>query len=270
MIPAFNHERYVTEALDSIVADPYADKEIVIVNDGSQDATDEKIREWIRKNQDSIEIHYRNQSNQGLTKTLNTLLSMASGDYLVALASDDYLLPGGIEARVRYLKEHTKKYAVFADCIVVDENSQTISESGLFSYRHANKRRLMSDAGIRREFLTNFAMPGPVLMVRRDFYRKFGGYNDEMYMEDYDLYLRFAAYDMIGFLDKKVSAYRIHGENMSDTDSPRYLRLLEDSRITLLQQRHNFHGLDKVLLYWQVMKFTFRIEKAKARVAKNG
>ncbi len=266
MIPAYNHAQYVTQTLDSILKDGYGNKEIVIIDDGSADETDLRIREWIDRYGDTIPVKYKSRPNQGLTRTLNELLSMAEGEYLVALASDDYLLPGGIAARLRYLQEHPDKSAVFADAMVVDAAGNVISESALFGYRHASKKNLMSDAGIRREFLTNFAMPGPVLMVRRDFYRKFGGYDDEMYMEDYDLYLRFAGYNLIGFLDERVSAYRLHDANMSDRNSPRYLRLLEDSRKTLLKHKELFRGYERGLLYWQVLKFGIRIAILKRRL----
>ena len=259
LIPAYNHQAYVQQTLDAIIHDDYPRKEIVIIDDGSVDDTDAVIRDWIRKHEAHITVKYRSRPNKGLTKTLNELLSLAEGEYLVAIASDDYLLPGGIRKRVDYLRAHPEKYAVFADCIVVDAQSRTVSQSALFDYRHADRSRLSSDAGIRREFLTNFAMPGPVLMVRRDFYTQFGGYDDEMYIEDYDLYLRFAAHDAIGFLDEKVSAYRIHDTNMSTVSAENYLRLLTDSRRTLLNHRGDFEGIEKLLLWQSVLKFSLRI-----------
>ena len=260
LIPAYNHEKYVTKTLDSILEDPFENKEIVIINDGSTDNTHAKIEAWIDKHRGDIPVTYKNQQNQGLTKTLNTLLQHARGDYLITLASDDYLLPGGLQKRYDYLQAHPQKYAVFADCIVVDGDNNILHESGLFSLRHANRKKLLTDKGIREEFISNFAVPGPVLMVRRDFYKKFGGYDEEMYMEDYDLYLKFAAADLIGFLDEKVSAYRLHETNMSSVNNAKFLRLLEDSRKTLINHRGNFHGYDRLLLEIQIVKFFIRAQ----------
>lgn len=265
LIPAYNHQQYVQQTLDSVLEDDFESKEIVIIDDGSSDDTDHLIRRWIDQHQHEIPIVYRSRPNQGLTKTLNELLQMSRGEYLVAIASDDFLLPGGLQKRVAYLEKHLEKYAVFTDCIVVDEAGRKISESAQFDYRHASRENFQTDAGIRREFLTNFAMPGPVLMVRRDFYKAFGGFNEEMYMEDYDLYLRFAAKGWIGFLDAKVSAYRVHGGNMSASDSAQYLRLLEESRKTLLLHQKSFMGYERYLLYRQVVKFTLRIAMQRAK-----
>jgi glycosyltransferase involved in cell wall biosynthesis len=259
LIPAYNHQHYVLQTLDSILNDSFKDKEIVIIDDGSTDKTDEVIRKWIQKHKNEILITYKSRENRGLTKTLNELLSLSSGSYLVAIASDDYLLDGGLKSRHEYLKRNPDKYAVFSDCIVVDNDSKKTHNSGLFEYRNANKYNLFTDSGIQKEFISNFAVPGPVLMVRRDFYKKFGEYNEEMYMEDYDLYLKFAAKKLIGFLDEKVSAYRIHDTNMSSVDSEHFIKLLEDSKKTLLLHMDNFVGFNKFLLLKEISKFTIRI-----------
>ena len=258
LIPLYNHEEFVEETLDSILNDSYENKEIIIINDGSTDRSDEVVKSWIEKNGSLVDIRYKSRENIGLTKTLNELLSLSKGEFLVALASDDYLIDGGIEKRVEYLLNHPSKKAVFGDCIVV-KDGEVISESGLFSYRYSNKKNFFSDQGIRREFLTNFSMPGPVLMVRRDFYTEFDGYNEDMYMEDYDLYLRLATLGLIGFLDERVSGYRIHDGSMSAGDSKKYIKLLEDSIKTLLLHKSKFHGIERGLLYLQVFKFYIRI-----------
>ena len=259
LIPAYNHQDYVVQTLDSILNDDFKDKEIVIINDGSTDQTDKIIKKWIAKNSKKIHIVYKSRENRGLTKTLNELLSLSSGSYLVALASDDYLLDGGLEKRYQYLVSHPKKYAVFADCIVVDNDSKKTHESGLFELRNANKNRLFTDNGIKKEFISNFAVPGPVLMVRRDFYSQFGGYNEEMYMEDFDLYLKFASKNLIGFLDEKVSAYRLHDTNMSSVNNQNFVKLLEDSKKILIMYWNNFYGFNKLLLLKEIVKFTIRI-----------
>jgi len=100
-------------------------------------------------------------------------------------------------------------------------------------------------------------------MVKRDFYSQFGGYNEEMYMEDFDLYLKFASKNLIGFLDEKVSAYRLHDANMSSVNNQNFVKLLEDSKKTLIQHWNSFHGVNRVLLLKEIIKFTIRIQMFK-------
>ncbi len=259
LIPAYNHQEYIKRTLDSVLNDDFPNKEIVVIDDGSTDDTDRMIREWIDENGDLIFVNYKSRKNRGLTKTLNELVSMAKGEFIVTLGSDDYLLEGGIRKRYEYLKKHKRKHAVFADCIVIDAKGDTISSSALFKFRHMRRERLFSDEGIRKEFLTNFALPGPVLMIRKRFYEEYGGYDEEIYMEDLHLYLKLASKSLIGFIDEKVSAYRIHQTNMSSVKNENFIRLLEDSKKVLFSFRDDFYRFDKFLLYMGVMKFSMRV-----------
>ena len=259
LIPAYNHQNYLKQCLDSILNDSYPNKEIVIINDGSSDDSDKVIKEWIDKNQTKIKIKYKSRENRGLTKTLNELLAWSEGEFITTLASDDYLIDGGLEKRYNYLKKHPNKYAVFGDCISVDSNNNLLHDSALFGLKNANRVNLQTDDGIQKEFITNFSMPGPVLLIRRDYYKKFGNYNEQMYMEDFDLYLNLASKNLIGFLDEKVSAYRIHDFNMSSTNNKNYSKLLKDSRKVLLLHKNSFKGYKKFLLYKEILKFSIRI-----------
>ncbi len=259
LIPAYNHRDFIGCTLDSILDDDFSQKEIVIINDGSSDDTDDIVSKWIKDHEGLIDISYKSRRNRGLVKTLNELLSMAKGEFIVTLGSDDYLLKGSLAKRYEYLKDHEEKYAVFADCIVVDAKNAVISQSALFEFRHMKKERLFSDKGIRREFLSNFALPGPVLMIRKSFFEKYGGYNEDLYMEDLSLYLNLASKSLIGFIDEKVSAYRLHENNMSSVKNEKYINLLEDSKKTLLSYKNDFYGFDKLSLYRSVLKFSLRI-----------
>ncbi len=260
LIPAYNHQDYVKITLDSILNDDYKEKEIVIIDDGSTDNTDTAIKEWIDSNGHKIRVIYKSRENRGLTKTLNELISLSSGEYIVTLASDDYLIGSSLKKRVEYLELNRDKYALFSDCIVVDDSGEKIYNSGLFEYRKIDRSNLITDRGIRREFILNFALPGPILMIKRDFFRDNRAYNEDMYMEDYDLYLNLASKNMIGFLDIKVSAYRIHDSNMSRKKSnKRYIKLLEDSKESLKLHMSSFKGIDRALVYLSMLKYTLRI-----------
>ena len=105
LVPAYNHERYIAAALDSIRDDGYPNLEIVVIDDGSTDETWDRVVAWERANRDAVAIRTTRQSNVGLAMTLNRLLEQASGSYATTLASDDRLLPGGIEARVGALED---------------------------------------------------------------------------------------------------------------------------------------------------------------------
>lgn len=96
LVPLYNHARYVNRCLDSVLEDGYSRVEIIIIDDGSKDDSAALAQKWFEK-QDSLPIErfeLESRPNKGVTRSLNELITKARGDYLILLASDDYLLPG--------------------------------------------------------------------------------------------------------------------------------------------------------------------------------
>lgn len=211
IVPAFNHGRYVAEALDSILECGYSDLEIVLLDDGSGDGTWDEATAWREAHGGEVKMLAQRQDNVGLTKTLNRLLRLASGEYAVMLASDDRLLPGGVGVRVRFLEQRPGLIAVFGDCRVIDAHGRVVGEHGTGFGNAAARTRMSRDPA--REIVERWSVPGPVLMYRRDAVLAMGGYDESLSLEDWDLYLRLASRDAIAFLDLVVAEYRWHGEN---------------------------------------------------------
>jgi len=235
LIPAFNHERFVQRCLDSVLEDPYPAKELIIIDDGSTDATAERIADWVATHCMDIPIEYVRRENRGIAATLNELVARASGEFLRPGASDDYLLPGGLDAQVRYLLTHPGKGAVIGDSVVVDQDDRKIHESGMRDLRGANKRLYRSDDGIRRAIISQWAIGGPVALMRRSALDTVDRWSEGLRIEDWDLFLRLAARDALGFIDVSVCAYRIHGTNLSKTrhTATRIIHLVESRQVAL-------------------------------------
>lgn len=221
LVPAFNHERFVERCLDSVLEDPYPSKEIVIIDDGSTDDTGRRIAAWIAAHGDQIAVEFVRRANKGVAATLNELAARARGDFLRLGASDDYLLPGGLDAQVDYLLAHPDKWAVVGDSEVVDQHGHRLYDSGMRDLHHADKRLYASGDGIRRAVISQWAIGGPVTLVRRRALETVAGWSESLRIDDWDFFLRLAAHDAIGFIDRTVCAYRIHTSNLSRTRDPR-------------------------------------------------
>lgn len=217
LIPAFNHERYVERCLDSVLEDPYPAKEIVVIDDGSTDATGERIAGWIAAHGRELPVRYARRENRGIAATLNELAAMARGEFLRLGASDDYLLPDGLDAQVRYLRAYPHKAAVIGDAIVVGRDGDKLHDSSMRDLYGVDKRRYRTDDGIRRAIIGRWAVSGAVTLVRRNAPEVRDGWNEELRIEDWDFFLRLAARDALGFIDVRVCAYRLHGANTSKT-----------------------------------------------------
>jgi len=250
-VPAYNHAKYIKQCLDSVLLDSYPNKELLIMDDGSSDETAREIENWIANNSPSFDVRFYPRKHRGLSSTLNELVSLCGGEFLVSLASDDVLCDGGIQARVNYLIGAPMKKAVMADCIVINHAGDKLFSSGISEFYDSSIENYLTDDLLRREIVWNWSVPGPVLMVRKDVYQIMGGYNDSLIIEDWDFYLRMVSSNLLGFISYKVSGYRVHDANTcrAENDKAHILELAKTARLNLSK----FNGLFKWLLCKKIL-----------------
>lgn len=186
LIPAYNHARFVQRCLDSVLEDPYPCKEIVIIDDGSSDATGEKIAQWIATHGHRLPVQFVQRDNRGVAATLNELALRARGDYLRLGASDDYLLAGGLDAQVRYLRAHPQKLAVIGDACVVDQHGRLLHGSAMRDLHRVDTGMYCSEPGIRRAVIQQWAVSGAVALLRRSAFDARTGWDESLRIEDWD------------------------------------------------------------------------------------
>ncbi|WNL44368.1 glycosyltransferase family 2 protein [Dyella sp. BiH032] len=249
LVPAYNHERFVLRCLDSVLEDAYPAKELVVIDDGSVDGTAAKIAGWIARHEGALPITFRQRENRGVAATLNELASLARGDFLRLGASDDFLLPGGTQLLVRYLQAHPGKSAAIGDSIVVDRYGNRLHGSGMRELHGADKRLYATDEGIRRAVIAQWAIGGPVALLRRHAPAQIAGWTEQLRIDDWDFFLRLAARDALGFVDAPVCAYRLHDANLSKTRhvATRIANLTESRRVAE-RRLELFEGPDRLLL----------------------
>ena len=215
VIPYYNHKQYVKLTLDSILEDSYPNKEIVIINDGSTDSDLKVINSWISENSKSINIKFISRENKGITKTLNELISISKGKYILACASDDYLINDTVMDRVRIL-EDSKKHVLISDVCVIDEDNNVTHNSLLSGWgKSSNVDNYLTDDGIKFEIINRWSLAGACVIIKKDIFKKIGYYDESSLIEDWDFFLRAAANNSILFHNKIVSAYRRHDTNIS-------------------------------------------------------
>lgn len=249
IIPLYNHAQYIEKCLDSAASDPYPAKEVVIIDDGSSDDSAALVKQWQSSGRGKGLKNFRfiQRENRGLTRTLNELTSLASGEFVALLASDDYLLPGGLSARVEYLQQHPDKMAVFGDCVVVDVADNVLHQSGLSQLFKARLDYLRSPALLNYELVFRWCAPGPIFMARTELYRLVGGYDETITVEDRDFYFRLAGQGMLGFIDKPVAAYRIIFKNFNSA-LPQIIKYCEAMIKTVDNNLGYFTGLRRLFL----------------------
>ena len=231
IIPFYNHNHFIKQTLDSILADTYPNKEIIIINDGSTNLDDSNAVRWIDTYQKQIQIRYLKRENKGLTKTLNELVNLSNGKYIVVCASDDYLINDTITQRVKILESNPSKLLLISDNIVIDNDNKLISNSNLFEHRKGIKKDYLSEDGLKKSFINNWGLAGACYITSKEIYNEIGLYDENLIVEDWDFFLRAVSKNLVMFYDERVSAYRIH-EGSTCKNPNVSLKMYENQLIT--------------------------------------
>jgi len=177
LIPVYNCERFISQALESVYNQTYQNFEVIIVDDGSTDRTSEILVDM----KDSRTFIYRNPQNKGLTRSLNIGLKLCRGEYVARMDADDVSYPQRFEKQVRFLNENP-------DCLVVGSWCNWIDSNGEM---HGSWEPPTEYEDIKKKLLVNNSLAHGSVMLRRSSLTKIGGYNEKYtYAQDYDLWLR--------------------------------------------------------------------------------
>ena len=228
IIASYNHSHFIIDTLDSVIADSYQNKEIVIIDDGSKDDSSNVISNWIQNHPDQ-KVLFSQRPNKGFCATLNELVSKANGKYLIIVASDDLLTNNTITERVKILAE-SDKMVMISDAEVIDDKGIITHKSMLSGFHKARKENYKTEAGILNEILFNFAISGAVVIMDKRIFSIVGKYPEDLKGEDFYFYISTASANEILFFDKVVSKYRIHANNTSGENPELYIDTLKTYR----------------------------------------
>ena len=230
IMSVYNGEKYLKEAVDSILNQTFKDFEFIIVDDGSTDGTFA-----ILKNYKDHRIKIINQSRLGIAEAKNKAVDSSSGEYIAIMDADDVSLPERLEVEVDFLEQHKDVGLVSADLYMVDENGKLILErSALNGNEYIQKR-------IRESFCIHH---GPS-MIRRDVFQMVGGYRKEFrYALDYDLFLRIAENAMLENINRPLYKYRVSFNSISLAKKPEQDAYAELARICARERKQ--HGKDRL------------------------
>lgn len=179
VMSVFNSEKYIGEAIDSILKQTYSDFELILIDDKSTDMTNKIMKQY--QASDSRIIILENESNLGLTKSLNRGLTVAQGEYIARMDADDISLHERFEKQVNFLDNHPE-YS-FVSCIAqyIDENGN-LEQMRLFPETNEEIYDMMPKVD---------AVMHPGVMFRRMDIAKIGNYCEEFrVVQDYDLWFR--------------------------------------------------------------------------------
>jgi glycosyltransferase involved in cell wall biosynthesis len=197
VIPVYNREKYVRDAIASILAQTFTDFELLVIDDGSTDGSQEVVRSYC----DPRIRLVCNETNQGIPKTRNTGIRLARGEYLAFLDSDDWACPERLMKQVAFLDDHPDYVAVGAWIEWMDEEGRPLGRI---------KRKAVSPEEIAAQRLFRSGIENSASMARTVVLRNYGHQEQFDISEDFDLWSRIAAQHKLATLPEVLGRRRIH------------------------------------------------------------
>ena len=198
IMPVYNAERYLAEAVESVLHQTFPDFEFIIVDDGSTDASLARLRHYAEQD---ARIRLSSRPNAGWVQRLIEAVPLAAGKYIARMDADDVSLPQRFERQVRFLEENPEYVVVGSKVLLIDSDGAPLKYMGE-KLRHEE----IDGAHLRGE---GGAIIHPAAMIRTEAMRAIGGYR-LLRDEDLDLFLRLAEYGKVANLPDVLLHYRQH------------------------------------------------------------
>ena len=239
IIPSYNRADIINETIDSVLAQTYANVEVIVIDDGSTDNT----RGVVAAYRDP-RLHYSYKTNGGLSAARNAGLDSARGEFIAFLDSDDVWQSWKLAAQMQIFERHPEVGLIWSDMSTFRKSGEILKERHLRDYysayavsdfEHAESRRgvlsdLTKEAPARfadcpyyvtdvfhHMFSGNLVHP-PTAIVRRSRLQKSGAFEPEVTgsgAEDYHFYFRVCSHGPVAFLDVPTILYRLHSSQIS-------------------------------------------------------
>ena len=255
LVAAYNQEKFLAKCLDSILAQTYPHLEVIVVDDGSRDATREIMEAYAQKDVRVIPIH---KANAGRSAAIATAFDHSQGAIIAFLDSDDQMLPTRLERQVAFLQAHPEVGGVSSSCHYIDEHDRVI---GTLRYHNLASAAVCRAAFAAQEFIM-CAITG--LTLRREVFAASGGLRTAFWpCDDLELVNRiFQEGHILVNQSEVLTQYRIHGSSTT-TNSQWHMFEMSDYTYHCLAQRWrqvpdiDFDTYKKMLpqTWWQVWRW---------------
>jgi glycosyltransferase involved in cell wall biosynthesis len=200
-MPVWNGARWLERALSSLITQTWTDLEIIVVDDGSIDATPQVVTAFAARDARVAPVR---REHAGFSAAANAGIAAARGEYIGRLDADDIALPDRFARQVAYMDAHPEVGVVGGALVYIDEHDRKL------------RRARFPTERIDTEMLKYSALAHPTTLIRRSILDSIGGYRPAfLHAEDYDLWLRIAEHARLANLPYTVTYYRYHTGQVS-------------------------------------------------------
>src|SRR6185436_14540438 len=243
LMSVYNGEKYLKEAMESILNQSFSDFEFLIFNDCSTDTS----REIILSFNDPRIVFMDNENNIGLTKSLNKGISLAKGKYIARMDADDVSHARRLSEQVNYMEKNS-------DVAVCGSWVQFLNESEIVELPTEKNE-------IKVRLFCNSCLAHPSVMIRKSFLEKYAlTYNEQLkYAQDYELWVKCSHYGTIENIPKPLLFYRRHAEQVSTHRKSQQENSADAARLLQLQFLEIVPAENERQIHLSIMKSQFQI-----------
>lgn len=207
VIPCYNHDKFVQESIQSVIDQTYHNIELIIIDDGSEDKSVQAVQEMVENCEERfVNFEFRHRPNKGVSATLNEAIEWCTGKYVALLASDDIVLAHKTQVQVDFLEANEDITAVCGGVQIIDEN-RNVTEIRLKPERTYDFKSII---------MHKFELPTATQMIRLDALLEVGGFNPDIVLEDWYMWLKLSQIGKIHYLHQILASYRKHDSNFSN------------------------------------------------------
>jgi len=225
-IPVYNYGKYVEKAIESVIRQTFDDWELIIINDGSNDESEEIIRKY----EHYPKITTVNQKNKGLAITSNIALRLSRGEYIIRLDGDDFFDENAFLVMVNFLDKHHEISLVYPDYFLVNENDEIIS---------VECREKINGGD---DCLLDLPPHGACTMWRKAVLLELGGYSEDITCQDgYDIWFRFLESHKADNINLPLFYYRQHPDSLTKNEK-RILKTRQEIKRKYIERKKEKNG----------------------------
>lgn len=209
----YNHERFVRQAVESVIGQSYDHVQIIVWDDASADSSPTVIRE-LQTTYPQLEVCL-SERNEGNCRAFNRAFASARGEFIVDFSTDDVMHPERLEKQVEFFAQRDQQTGViFTDATYMDEQGKMLYHHFEHLFRHGLIKEIVT-GDVFRAVLATYYIASPTMMMRRAVLESLGGYDEQLAYEDFDLCVRSAQLFRYGFLNERLTLIRKTAGSMS-------------------------------------------------------
>ena len=206
IVPTYNPCEYLHKTLSSLYAQDYKNLEVLLVDDCSDDVPLQYINQL--KDIYKFKLLLLSKNSGGCAKPINEGINIARGKYIGICAQDDFHLIEKTSRQVKFMEENPNFFMSFTDSFLIFDGNDS---------QYIKQKTPMRKSGHIFEdiLLQRFYIPALTVLIRREVFDIVGGFDENLLIEDWDMWLKIANKFEIGYLNVPTACYRSHAENIS-------------------------------------------------------